>query len=219
MGHYLKTMARSAAIETHLQSISNILIVDIKKSWMPEPEEGSHIEIGWCWWYTTSMLQKYLVALPRNQELNPMLPSPSQFSPLHYQIDRCSPGPKWAPIPCATCVSSGRYLIEFLNNPVEVPSNLISFYQELKEGGCLSASERGFAGMYHCKAYIASLLTSSEHDVKNFKEGLDTPDIEGICQIDVVLEIFKASHFFMHHLNLCWFQQQNCDHAIGMSKQ
>ena len=57
-----------------------------------------------------------------------------------------------------------------------------------------------FAGVYHCKAYIASLLTSSECDVKDFKEGLDT---EGICQIDVVLENFKASHFFMHHLNLC----------------
>ena len=97
-------------------------------------------------------------------------------------------------------VSSGRDLIEFLNNPVEVLSNLISFYQELKEGGCLSASERGFAGMYHCKAYIASLLTSSECDVKDFKEGLDT---EGIHQIDVMLEKFKASHFFMHHLNLC----------------
>ena len=35
MGHYLKTMARSAAIETHLQSI---LIVDINKLWMPEFE-------------------------------------------------------------------------------------------------------------------------------------------------------------------------------------
>ena len=40
MGHYLKTMARSAAIETHLQSISNSLIVDIDKSWMPhKPKE------------------------------------------------------------------------------------------------------------------------------------------------------------------------------------
>ena len=38
MGHYLKTMARSAAIETHLQSISNILIVDTNKSWMPDSE-------------------------------------------------------------------------------------------------------------------------------------------------------------------------------------
>ena len=69
-------------------------------------------------------------------------------------------------------VSSGRDLIEFLNNPVKVLSNLVSFYQELKEGGHLSASERGFAGMYHCEAYIASLLTSSERDVKDFKEGL-----------------------------------------------
>ena len=99
-------------------------------------------------------------------------------------------------------VSSGRELIEFLNNQVEPPSNLTFFYQELKEGGCLSASGRGFAGMYHCIAYIASLLTS-EHVVKDFKEGLDMPDIEGICQIDKVLEIFKANHFFMHHLNLC----------------
>ena len=40
MGCYLKTMARSAAIETHLQSILNSLIVDINKSWMPpKPEE------------------------------------------------------------------------------------------------------------------------------------------------------------------------------------
>ena len=92
---------------------------------------------------------------------------------------------------------------ESLNNPVEVPSNLAFFYQELKEGGHLSASGRGFAGTYHCEAYIASLLTSSELDVKDFKEGLDMPDIEGICQIDEVLENFKASHFFMHHLNLC----------------
>ena len=101
--------------------------------------------------------------------------------------------------PALPAVSSGRELIEFLNNPVKPRL----FYQELKEGGCLSASGRGFAGAYHCKAYIASLLTSSEHDVKDFKEGLDTPDIEGICQIDEELEIFKASHFFMHHLNLC----------------
>ena len=108
--------------------------------------------------------------------------------------------------PALPAVSSGRNLIEFLDNPVEVPSNLAFFYQELKEGGHLSASGRGFAGAYHCEAYIASLLTSSERDVKDFKEGLDTPDIEGICQIDEVLEkleIFKASHFFMHHLNLC----------------
>ena len=75
------------------------------------------------------------------------------------------------------------------------PSNLAFFYQQLKEGGCLSASRRSFAGGYHCEAYIASLLTSSEHDVKDFKEGLDMPDTEGICQIDEVLEIFKASHF------------------------
>ena len=81
--------------------------------------------------------------------------------------------------PVLPAVSSGRELIEFLNNPVKPPSNLALFYQELKEGGCLSASGRGFAGMYHCKAYIASLLTSSEHDVKDFKEGLDIPDIEG----------------------------------------
>ena len=105
--------------------------------------------------------------------------------------------------PVLPAVSSGRELIEFLNNSVEPLSNLAFFYQELKEGGCLSASGRCFAGMYHCKAYIASFLTSSEHDVKDFKEGLDTPDIEGICQIDDVLENFKASHFSMHHLNLC----------------
>ena len=92
-------------------------------------------------------------------------------------------------------VSSGRELIEFLNNQVEPLSNFAFFYQQLKEGGCLSASGRSFAGGYYCEAYIASLLTSSEHDVKNFKEGLDTPDIEGICQIDEVLENFKAGHF------------------------
>ena len=94
-------------------------------------------------------------------------------------------------------------MVEFLNNPVKVLSNLAFFYQELKEGGRLSASGRGFTGAYHCKAYIASLLTSSECDVKDFKEGLDMPDIKETCQIDMVLEIFKASHFFMHHLNLC----------------
>ena len=38
-------------------------------------------------------------------------------------------------------VSSGRELIEFLNNSVEPLSNLTFFYQELKEGGCLSAVE------------------------------------------------------------------------------
>ena len=88
--------------------------------------------------------------------------------------------------PALPAVSSGRELIEFLNlnNQVEPPSNLAFFYQQLKEGGCLSASGRSFAGGYHCKAYIASLLTSSERDVKDFKEGLDMPDIEGICQID-----------------------------------
>ena len=91
-------------------------------------------------------------------------------------------------------VSSGRELIEFLNNQVEPPSNLAFFYQQLKEGGCLSSSG-SFAGGYHCEAYIASFLTSSEHDVKYFKEGLDMPDIEGICQIDEVLENFKAGHF------------------------
>ena len=91
-------------------------------------------------------------------------------------------------------VSSGRELIEFLNNQVEPLSNLTFFYQQLKEGGHLSASG-SFAGGYHCKAYIASLLTSLERDVKNFKEGLDMPDIEGICQIDEVLENFKAGHF------------------------
>ena len=99
--------------------------------------------------------------------------------------------------PVLPAVSSGRELIEFLNlnNQVEPPSNLAFFYQQLKEGGRLSASGRSFAGGYHCEAYIVSLLTSSERDVKDFKEGLDTPDIKGICQIDEVLEIFKASHF------------------------
>ena len=99
--------------------------------------------------------------------------------------------------PVLPVVSSGRELIEFLNlnNQVEPPSNLAFFYQQLKEGGCLSASGRSFAGGYHCEAYIASLLTSLERDVKDFKEGLDTPDIEGICRIDEVLENFKAGHF------------------------
>ena len=96
--------------------------------------------------------------------------------------------------PVLPVVFSGRDLIEFLNNQVEPLSNLAFFYQQLKEGGRLSASG-SFAGRYHCEAYIASLLTSSEHDVKDFKEGLDAPDIEGICQIDEVLENFKAGHF------------------------
>ena len=96
--------------------------------------------------------------------------------------------------PALPAVSSGRELIEFLNDQVEPLSNLAFFYQQLKEGGCLSASG-SFTGRYHCEAYIASLLTSSERDVKDFKEGLDTPDIEGICLIDEVLEIFKAGHF------------------------
>ena len=96
--------------------------------------------------------------------------------------------------PALPAVSSGRELIEFLNNQVEPLSNLAFFYQQLKEGGCLSASG-SFAGRYHCEAYIASLLTSSERDVKDFKEGLDMPDIEGICQIDEVLENFKVGHF------------------------
>ena len=96
--------------------------------------------------------------------------------------------------PVLPAVSSGRELIEFLNNSVKLLSNLAFFYQ-VKEDGCLSASGRGFAGTYHCEAYIASLLTSSECDVKDFKEGLDMPDIEGICQIDEVLENFKAGQF------------------------
>ena len=96
--------------------------------------------------------------------------------------------------PAVPMVSSGRELFEFLNNQVEPPSNLTFFYRQLKEGGRLSASG-SFAGRYHCEAYIASLLTSSECDVKDFKEGLDMPDIEGICQIDEVLENFKAGHF------------------------
>ena len=96
--------------------------------------------------------------------------------------------------PAVPTVSSGRELFEFLlNNQVEPPSNLAFFYRQLKEGGRLSASG-SFAGGYHCKAYIASLLTS-EHDVKDFKEGLDMPDIEWICQIDEVLENFMAGHF------------------------
>ena len=96
--------------------------------------------------------------------------------------------------PVVPAVSSGRDLIEFLNNQVEPLSNLTFFYWQLKEGGHLSASG-SFAGGYHCEAYIASLPTSSKRDVKDFKEGLDTPDIEGICQIDEVLENFKAGHF------------------------
>ena len=70
--------------------------------------------------------------------------------------------------PVLPVVSSGRELIEFLNNQVKPLSNLAFFYQQLKEGGHLSASGRSFAGRYHCEAYIASLLTSSERDVKDF---------------------------------------------------
>ena len=97
--------------------------------------------------------------------------------------------------PALPAVSSGRDLIEFLNKPVninEVPSNIISFYQELKEGGHFSASGRGFAGAYHCKAYIASLLTSSERDVKDFKEGLD---IEGSVRLMRCWKILRQVTF------------------------
>ena len=36
--HYLRTMVRSSAIETHLQTIAQFLVVDTKKSWTFEPE-------------------------------------------------------------------------------------------------------------------------------------------------------------------------------------
>ena len=62
------------------------------------------------------MPQKYLVALPRNRKSNPTLTKLLENECL---------------FPALPAVSSGRDLIEFLNNPVEVPSNLVSFYQEV----------------------------------------------------------------------------------------
>ena len=37
-GHYLRPMVRSSAIETHLQTIAQFLVVDTKKLWTFEPE-------------------------------------------------------------------------------------------------------------------------------------------------------------------------------------
>jgi hypothetical protein len=39
-GRYLRTVVRSSAIETHLETINSFLVVDTRKSWTPEPEDS-----------------------------------------------------------------------------------------------------------------------------------------------------------------------------------
>ena len=67
-------------------------------------------------------------------------------------------------------------------------SNNASFYNSLKHS---PLSQGNFIrGMYHCEAYIASLLNlvgSGQH-INNLEE---------------ILDGMKVSCIFMHHLNLC----------------
>jgi hypothetical protein len=42
--YYLRLMVRSSAIEIHLQTIANFLVVDDKKSWTPEPDSEEMLE-------------------------------------------------------------------------------------------------------------------------------------------------------------------------------
>ena len=74
------------------------------------------------------------------------------------------------------------------------------FYVSLKKGPLCSGE--GARGGYHCEAYIASLLhlsrpSASEQRVNDFEMRLPVNNIQE------VLEGIKASHVFMHHLNLC----------------
>ena len=189
LGHYLKTMARSAAIETHFQSISNILIVDTNKSWMPdlEFEEVEDTYFVDFQHFKPFSIQKGKTILPWESYRDWLMLMIHYFNAAEVLGDfalklKIKPDAaisitiltpplsnKWmlpwtkllenkSLFPVLPVVSSGRELIEFLNNPVEPLSNLTFFYQELKEGGCLSASGRGFTGTYLVKPILPPSL-------------------------------------------------------------
>jgi len=45
-GSYLRIMVRSFAIEAHLEAIAHLLVVDTRKTWMPEPEEDAEADFS-----------------------------------------------------------------------------------------------------------------------------------------------------------------------------
>ena len=158
MGHYLKTMARSAAIETHLQSISNSLIVDINKSWMPpKPEEVNDTDFVDFQCFKPFSIQKGKTILPWESYRDWLMLMIHYFDAAEVLGDFASKlkiepdaaisitiltpllSNKWMLpwtellenkhfFPVLPAVSSGRELIEFLNNQVEPLSNFAFFF-------------------------------------------------------------------------------------------
>ena len=164
MGHYLKTMARSAAIETHLQSISNSLIVDINKLWMPpEPEEVNDTDFVDFQCFKSFSVWKGKPILPWESYRDWLMLMVHYFDAtevLHDFASKLKIEPNaaisitvltpslsnrqmipWTELPenkhlfpVIPVVSSGRDLIEFLNNPVninEVLSNIIRSWRKV----------------------------------------------------------------------------------------
>jgi hypothetical protein len=92
-----------------------------------------------------------------------------------------------------------QIILEMLNNL----SKRASFYTNLKQGPLRSG--RGFSGKHHCEAYIASLLTLLVHSGESVSDSEERLNIlSGHWQkMEVLLVKIKASHVFMHCLNLC----------------
>jgi hypothetical protein len=95
-----------------------------------------------------------------------------------------------------------RAQIQTIVNMLSVLSRQASFYSQLREGPIHTGLKP--IGTYHCEAYMASLFALWDENtgklVGDFEELNMTHDLSRIK--DIVKEI-KASHVFMHHLNLC----------------
>jgi hypothetical protein len=94
-----------------------------------------------------------------------------------------------------------RAQIQTIEGMLSVLYRQADFYQQLFEGPIQTGQNP--RGTYHCEAYIASLLAfwdgNSGELVGDFEELNTTHDIGRIGEL---VKKFKASHVFMHHLNL-----------------
>jgi hypothetical protein len=226
LGRHLRVMARSSAIESHLQNISLLLDVSDQKSWTPRSDsndtdfqllkpysmrKGEQV-LPWQSYrdWLMLMVRYFDAASVLTEHVNNHPDAPVSITIVSPPV----PDNKmltWIELlgnerffPTLVTESSGKDFIKFLresdypcdNN--EATSDYAKFYKNLK-GGPLHSGV-GFYGKHHAEAYISSLLTfwfQSKGHVAPFSEGFDTLTPQAMHQIKDLLDKIKVGHSFI----------------------
>jgi hypothetical protein len=215
-GHYLGTMAKSSAIETHLQNIDSekLLEVDSEKLWTLETEDTDFTDFQHLKPYSTRKGKMLLPWESYRDWLKLMLHYFDAAQVLLTHVNSCDPHipaisitiitppvPDDQMLPWTTLLEdesffptrdgehSGKDFIEFLKNDRarEPTKKQEAFYNSLDTGPLQTG--KGFTGKHHCEAYLATLLT-----IEYTSGRLGNLDIQAIL---AAIKKIKASHFLV----------------------